>query len=378
MRGSGVVSEDTRNSYTSSQLHWVCILSSRHVFTSGWILAPTPQLLKQRQCMALTIPTTLKATALKQIAFKCGISTSGTKAILVQRLHDELPILSFPASYPSKPIRILSIDMGIRNLAYSLLETPPSKSTSKKSTSDPGLPILKSWQKLSLLPRNENNAESKVRNEFTPGILSDAAYELLRNHLVPHSPTLILIERQRFRSMGSKHIFEWTVRVNMLESMLWAILKTLAREGVWDGEVKEVTPGKVGAFWVVEGELNEGTEETSNKAEIFTKVRTAKDTKSKNKGAKIDLVRGWLEEEKMVLLGSDEVKKVRERYVEKWARKGGRVKGRKIGAEKDLKAEEVGKLDDLADCLLQGMAWIKWEENRRRVLRDGVEAMLDD
>ncbi|PQE17218.1 hypothetical protein CJF31_00005597 [Rutstroemia sp. NJR-2017a BVV2] len=335
-----------------------------------------PQLLKQRQCMALTIPTTLKVTALKQIAFKCGISTSGTKAILVQRLYDELPILSFPALKPAKPIRILSIDMGIRNLAYSLLEIPASKSTSKKSTSDSNLPVLRAWQKLSLLPQRENHAESKVRNEFTPAILSDAAYELLRNHLVPHSPTLILIERQRFRSMGSKHIFEWTVRVNMLESMLWAILKTLGREGVWDGEVKEVTPGKVGAFWVVEAEeLNEGTGENLKEADKFTKVRNAKDAKSKNKGAKIDLVRGWLEEENVVLLGSEEVKKLRETYVEKWARKGGRIKGRKVGVEK---AEEVGKLDDLADCLLQGMAWIKWEENRRRVLKEGVEAMLED
>ena len=36
---------------------------------------------------------------------------------------------------------------------------------------------------------------------------------------------------------------------------------------------------------------------------------------------------------------------------------------------------EMGKLDDLADCLLQGMAWIRWEENRRGVLEGGLEAL---
>jgi cruciform cutting endonuclease 1 len=37
----------------------------------------------------------------------------------------------------------------------------------------------------------------------------------------------------------------------------------------------------------------------------------------------------------------------------------------------------MGKLDDLADCLLQGMAWIEWEENKRKALEHGVQALLD-
>jgi cruciform cutting endonuclease 1 len=35
----------------------------------------------------------------------------------------------------------------------------------------------------------------------------------------------------------------------------------------------------------------------------------------------------------------------------------------------------VGKLDELADSLLQGMAWIKWEDNKRQVLKTGVGAL---
>ncbi|THV52775.1 hypothetical protein BGAL_0069g00270 [Botrytis galanthina] len=358
--------------------------------------------------MAITIPSTLKAAALKQIAFKCGLSNSGTKPLLIQRLQDELPQIASTntkgSSADAKPLRILSIDMGIRNFSFCLLEIPSSKSTSKsrssKKNSNPAfpIPILQSWQKLSLLPHSPPNADpgtkEKARNEFTPSILSTAAYSLIRHTLLPLSPTHILIERQRFRSMGSKHILEWTVRVNMLESMLWATLKTLAEEKVWDGEVIEIAPRKVGSFWVEESGLLGGEEK-------FKKVRNTKEVKARTKGAKIDLVRGWLEAgEKengesrnhleMVQIGSQQVREVKERYTAKWDRKAGRAKGFKVKSktrnnedkeEEDeiitAKEDEVGKLDDLADCLLQGMAWLKWQENKKRALEEGVEVLLE-
>ncbi|KAF7931004.1 uncharacterized protein EAE97_009213 [Botrytis byssoidea] len=359
--------------------------------------------------MAITIPSTLKAAALKQIAFKCGISTSGTKPLLIQRLQDELLQITSTntkgSSADAKPLRILSIDMGIRNFSFCLLEISSSKSISKSRSSKKNLnstvpiPILQSWQKLSLLSQSPPNADleskEKTRNEFTPSILSTAAYSLIRHTLLPLSPTHILIERQRFRSMGSKHILEWTIRVNMLESMLWATLRTLAEEKAWSGEVIEIAPRKVGSFWVEESGLLDGEEEK------FKKVRNTKEVKARTKGAKIDLVRGWLEAgEKgngksrnhleMVQIGSQQVREVKERYTTKWDRKAGRAKGFKVKSkarnnedkeEEDgiitEKEDEVGKLDDLADCLLQGMAWLKWQENKKRALEEGVEVLLE-
>ncbi|TVY37827.1 Cruciform cutting endonuclease, mitochondrial, partial [Lachnellula subtilissima] len=243
--------------------------------------------------MALSIPSTLKLAHLKHIAFKCGISSSGTKPILTQRLHDEITSVS-PRGTKAKPSRILSIDMGIRNLAYCILDVAPNEA-----------PIIKAWQRLAVSsPPSDSGSTLAVKESFTPATLSCTAYELLRHRLLLLKPTHILIERQRFRSMGSKHILEWTVRVNMFESILYGVLCTLKGEKIWDGSVEAIAPGKVGPFWIDEEREEKG--------------RKAKGAKAKNKGAKIDLVRQWLEDGEMLRLGTEEVEGVAKAYREKW------------------------------------------------------------
>lgn len=56
-----------------------------------------------------------------------------------------------------------------------------------------------------------------------------------------------------------------------------------------------------------------------------------------------------------------------ERYL--WKRRGGKRVKVKEGMV------EIGKLDDLADCFLQGMAWIQWEKNRMLIMSRGIEAL---
>lgn len=252
--------------------------------------------------------------------------------------------------------------MGIRNLAYCILDIP--------KTSSQRLPSIQAWHRLavSTAPEVLDNADegveiTPVKEVFNPATLSAAAYTLLRKKLLLEEPTHVLIERQRFRSMGSRNILEWTVRVNMFESILYAVLCTLKGEGIWNGEVQAIAPGKVGLFWVGEESKN---------GVGSKKLRTSKSAKIRNKGAKIDLVRGWLESGEMVGLGNKSVESMARRYREKWDRSpGGRKKSVDDGDEK------MGKLDDLADCLLQGMAWIQWEGNKRTALEHGVEALLE-
>ncbi|KAK2625337.1 hypothetical protein QTJ16_005706 [Diplocarpon rosae] len=334
--------------------------------------------------MAFLLSSSLKVAQLKQIALKCGISTSGSKPILTQRLLDEVSLVQPVTAQDgqgshqrSRGARVLSIDMGIRNLAYCVLDVPAKRILSPETFANTGkakprdLPSIHAWQRLAVStpPTASDITIPPAKEAFDPSTLSRAAYTLLRHRLLPFQPTHILIERQRFRSMGSKHILEWTIRVNMFESILYGVLFALKQEGVWDGEVRAVAPGKVGPFWIEEEESSPSVEGNGKK-----KVRKSHSAKIRNKGLKIDLVRSWLESGDVVHLGNDGVEEVARAYREKWDRLPG---GRKSPRGVEEVGEKMGKLDDLADCLLQGMAWVQWEENKRVLLSYGAEALLE-
>jgi cruciform cutting endonuclease 1 len=168
----------------------------------------------------------------------------------------------------------------------------------------------------------------------------------------------------------------------MFESIIYAILCTLKHEGLWYGEVVGVLPGKVGPYWVGDDEETEdetgkaaAVEDNTSVAKVHQKVRNSKSAKIRNKGLKIDLVRRWLDAGDVVELGNEDVEKRAKGYRQKWDRLPGGRKGVRRGEKTD---EEMGKLDDLADCLLQGMAWIQWERNKSIALERGVEALLEE
>lgn len=244
-------------------------------------------------------------------------------------------------------------------------------------------PIVREWHRLAVstppveaeeslkddeMPETAERILSKEaeKESFTPATMSLTAYKLLRNRLLLLDPKYILIERQRFRSMGAGNVLEWTLRVNMLEAILHAVLCTLKEEGIFKGEVIAISPGQASNYWL-NGDGWDKSPEPSGKE------RKTQSVKLKNKGHKIDLVKQWLENEERVTLGSKQTKLVAKAYLAKWNRAPGG------GPAVELEAgEKMGKLDDLADCFLQGMAWIAWERNKRTALVHGVEALLDD
>lgn len=375
--------------------------------------------------MTITFSPRLKADQLKQVARLCGLNRTGTKTAISDRIVENLK--GFTPLAPGT--RVLSIDLGIRNLAYSLLEVP-----------GPGhqKPILHAWERLALIPKTsaasrprktkrasktadaeaeEGEAEleadptskkkrrskrtpskpTKTQEEsdatltaalaggedptttpvpvedFSPARLSQLAVDLILTRLLPLRPDVVTLEQQRFRSLGGSGVFEWTLRVNSLEAMLYASLTTLRALGRWpEGRLEGVVARNVLEFMVAGGG-DASTAEAGAGAEGRQRmVWEKKIKKDDNKRIKKDIIGKMLMTGEGVRIaevggGGGDVEAVRGEYLERWSPTDGR---RAKGGADSLK-----KLDDLADSLLQGIAFIRWQENKRKLLEGGVEAL---
>lgn len=389
-----------------------------------------------------------------------GLPTAPTKAGMIQTLETGLMQPYMLTSSDRRPTRILSIDLGIRNLAFCVLEignidriqTRPLSGgrvldPTRVHHSDSPLKSvfdhvrLIEWKRISLINRILDAQKSlpapqqrgKVvdglalgTSAFTPAVLSRMTYNLVREAFIPMNVSHILIERQRHRSGGAAPIQEWTVRVNMFESMLHAVLETFRGQhvavenstssdmstpslaGVCTAPfVHSVAPKNVAQFWC--GPMA-GREETSQPK---TKESVRGLTTKISKTTKIQKVEVWLscprDQAHETLSGthsrsvsnnidgllhcSGQASAMRETFLSSRAGLGKTPKRRSsigtsikktrsptipsadganvpviVGSEgtgdNDVSRIEGGKLDDLADCLLQGTAWVQWELNK--------------
>ncbi|TKA48391.1 hypothetical protein B0A54_00526 [Friedmanniomyces endolithicus] len=365
--------------------------------------------------MSSKLLASLKLAQLKHAAFLTGLPSAGTKADIIAVLESNISTRNpIPTSS-----RIVSVDMGIRNLAYCVLDVPEPSRSHAISTKPSPLKVLE-WKRIDLLhpsavsPQNPPpNDDTQVKTSskkpapippsaFTPSHLSHTALSLSRT-LLSHSPTTILIERQRFRSGGGPAIQEWTVRVNMLEAMLWACLATLrhtsplertgagARAGPGQGEfpaVFEVLPARVAGFWVGEpGVSLRMTAETFTSPSLegrridpgaLTGVSSSSSGRKRvQKKDKVAVVRSWLDgngngngdgdgdgNPDVSLAFSGEAAKVAKAFAAPNGRSSSSRGTIEEGAVEEESEERMGKRDDLADCLLQAVAWTRWEENK--------------
>lgn len=324
----------------------------------------------------------LNSVQLHRLAVMLGTPCSGTKAARVTGIQGVLPSLQSPPSNKKadsggilhRNLSIVSLDMGIRNLAYAHLTASAKGDQNAGSFIEYGTPTLQSWRRISIpgaasQMAEENSSYSKdesddsamssapsasskstlTKESFEPRDYAVYAYDFVKQIITHHSPTHVLIERQRFRSGGNSAVQEWTIRVGVFEGMLYAALKTLIEETKAHIVVEPVLPARVNRYWL-------------DKTDATAQPVQAKSTGKAVKKAKIDLVGRLLREAdtrqgRMVV--SDGVKPVADGLLSKLAKKKG-TRGKSENSE-------TTKLDDLSDCLLQGLAWIDWSNNRSRL-----------
>ncbi|GAB1313499.1 hypothetical protein MFIFM68171_03709 [Madurella fahalii] len=390
---------------------------------------------------------------LQALCSSCGLPRSGTKSVLSQRLR-----LAAKQFQPvPRTARILSIDLGLKNFAFSLL-TPASSSSASSSSSSSSSPSstahppqstetllttpvhLHAWHRLDLtsptlfttataateaeiaelkdpFPQPSTNPASE--KAFSPTALAALTLHLVNHHLLPLQPTHVLIERQRYRTNGSATVFEWTLRVNMLEAMLHAVFAAL-RGGRWAGRVEAIVPQAVSGFLFpggadVEqpGEVEaEGGVDGEGKEDLGLvvadgdgvgagvgggKVNRKGKGKGKGKGrgksaaylllkrGKVELLRGWLGENgaegrRLLVPQTAQAREMMGLFVDVFEGRyeGGKTVDRKEKQGPKVERAMVRKLDDLSDSVLQGMAWLQWQRNLADMIKARPELLEDE
>ncbi|KAK1143093.1 hypothetical protein N8T08_006977 [Aspergillus melleus] len=282
-------------------------------------------------------------------------------------------------------LSILSIDMGIKNLAYAHLVVPgvevdhsqqgrrgsklKLKQNKKKKDGTAEMKKGKEHTKKSLPSSHKDISSSTLMNamakedeekanptpiedeEFYPLALAPRAYTIVTALLDAYKPTHVLIERQRTRSQNGSSVLESTLRVGVFEGMLYSIFLTLARErpGTAAPMVVPVEPQRVARFLAQKSE--EGVQGYRIK-EI----------------APNGLLHRWIDAYLNKWPGLDKGTSSRRRSPKRKA-----VDKKTLHEDEVLR--EVPKLDDLADSLVQGVTWLDWMRTRDRVAREG-ESML--
>ena len=360
------------------------------------------------------------ALTLKALCSSCGLQKNGTKPVLVQRLRH--------AAKQSQPIpssaRILSIDLGLKNFAFSLISPAPTPKKQPPTSNDNDTPLnspirLHAWHRLDLtLPSSSSSSSTTTtttttkkkpttptppapsettevaiaeEEAFSPTALAALTTHLIKTHLLPLRPTHVLIERQRFRSAGAATVHEWTLRVNSLEAMLHAAFAALrGMEGIggvgsgsgsgggsWEGRVESVQPKMVAGFLfpVVGGGVEGGGDGDGEGGK--KKGKNAAYTKLKRE--KVAMLGGFLEGGGMVVPEKGQAKEMVRLFVEGAARKGKGGGRKKVAADKGVEGaaveEMVTKIDDLSDAVLQGMVWLQWRRNLEKLIKERPELL---
>lgn len=301
--------------------------------------------------------------------------------------------------------------MGIKNLAFCEAEVSYPAKDSLNATME----VLR-WEKVDLAPAtqhvalqgpgpsplNQDNFDADEGADlYSVGVLSKTAYGLVKKTILAGAPDVVLIEKQRWRSGNGSAVQQWTLRVNTLEGMLWAVLETLHTEQLLmlqkEGGVNEekrlyevhgIDPKRVGHYWLEQNAQRLASED--NVTDVVDVEQdtsaTAKLSRSKaEKKAKIALLRSWFVASPASTASttcattptiSFAIGKNAEPTRRALCSPPKSTRARKSSSTApnsvesladDVPVAELRKLDDITDCFLQAAAWVSWESNRRKL-----------
>lgn len=263
----------------------------------------------------------LKQPQLKVLSVLLGTSATGTKSFLAESL-----VATANRIETRPPFTVLSVDMGVRNLSLCHFEVPENLREAQ----------VTGWSRLDIEKEFRPKTWPESVSSFDPDRLAQITHDLVQERFYTHDtkklPDVILIERQRFRSGSSTAILEWTVRVNMLENMLHAVLYASSRQNNLDSNIMSVNAKRILSYW----------KEEVNMSKI--KVPEANDslrTYKKTKDLKTKIATSVIQSSPSSMFSSAAI------------------------LTRDQVLSAKGKNDDLADSLLQGLAWLQWQNNRK-------------
>lgn len=155
---------------------------------------------------------TLKSALIRQ-----GLATSGKKADLLSRLNN-----GFQSPMGTKFKQIMSLDLGYKNCAMAIIDRDNH---------------ILHWQLHSLTDKEDSENSLSVRQ------IAKATQSFYNLHLTPHlnSSTLVVIERQRYRSGGQKSVLEAALKNVLMESVLSVLIE--------EKQLVSVEPKAVAKYW---------------------------------------------------------------------------------------------------------------------------------
>ncbi|ORX46740.1 ribonuclease H-like protein [Hesseltinella vesiculosa] len=276
---------------------------------------------------------TYKVPQLRQLALSFGLQVGGAKPVLMDRIstHCNKTLARMPnliATVKSTPWQsekqrmqwiqtmlpssVLSFDLGYRNLAFVVMDRHQ---------------CIQHWELVDLsMPKGYSYHPSV----FLP-LVRD---RLVNGRIAPllNQPNLaidaVLVEQQRARTGGSAIVFEHTLRVNTVETILWTTLTQMA-----PAIPKLAVPRRlVDETWTKDASLVDEltTPQLASKKRMGTHLMTA-----------------WLEQGKVTCVDDA-------------------MKQQFINAKKK---------DDLSDCLMQALAWYRWQTNTLTFLCDHIHSL---